>query len=128
MPMTDEDVFEKVRDVLVEALDVDEDEVSKEAKLKSDLGAESIDFLDITFQLEKAFDIKIPRGELVPDNILNNPEFVQEGKLTEAGLAEVKQRMPHVSFGDFDQDPDISKMMDLFTVQTIINYVKSKID
>jgi len=128
MPMTDEEVFEKVRDVLVEALGVDEDEVSPDAKLAADLGAESIDFLDITFQLEKTFDIKIPRGEFVPDNVLNNPEFVQNGKLTEAGLAEVKSRMPHVEFGDFEQDPDVSRMMDLFTVQTIVNYVKGKIE
>ena len=128
MPMTDEEVFEKVRDVLVEALGVDEDEVSPDAKLAADLGAESIDFLDITFQLEKTFNIKIPRGEFVPDNVLNNPEFVQNGKLTEAGLAEVKSRMPHVEFGDFEQDPDVSRMMDLFTVQTIVNYVKGKIE
>ena len=128
MPMTEEKVFEKTRDVLVEALQVDDDEVRRESKLTADLGAESIDYLDITFQLEKAFSIKIPRGELVPDNVLNNPEFVREGKLTEAGLAEVKARMPHVDFGDFDQDPDISKMMDLFTVQTIVNYVMTKVN
>lgn len=128
MPMTDEEVFEKVRDVLVEALGVDEEEVTPDAKLAADLGAESIDFLDITFQLEKAFDIKIPRGEFVPDNVLNNPELVQNGKLTEAGLAEVKNRMPHVEFGDFEQDPDVSRMMDLFTVQTIVNYVKNKVE
>ena len=78
MPMTEEEVFEKVRDVLVDALGVDDDEVTPEAKLEADLGAESIDYLDITFQLEKAFDIKIPRGELFPENILNNPEFVQD--------------------------------------------------
>ena len=128
MPMTEEEVFEKVRDVLVEALGVDDDEVTREAKLSADLGAESIDFLDITFQLEKSFSIKIPRGDLVPDNVLNNPEFVQEGKLTDAGLTELKSRMPHVEFGDFDQDPDINKMMDLFTVQTIINYVNGKVN
>ncbi len=127
MAMTEGEVFDKVREVLVEALGVDDEEVSPEAKLSSDLGAESIDFLDITFQLEKAFDIKIPRGELVPDNVLNNPEFVQDGRLTEAGLAEVKARMPHVEFGDFDKDPDISKMMDLFTVETIVKYVQSKL-
>lgn len=128
MPMTDEEVFEKVRDVLVEALGVDDDEVKPEAKLEADLGAESIDYLDITFQLEKAFGIKIPRGDLVPDNILNNPDYVQDGKLTEAGLAEVKSRMPHLDFEDFDEDPDISKMMGLFRVQTIVNYVTRKVN
>jgi len=82
MPMTEEEVFEKVKETLVDALSVDDDEVTQQATLMGDLGAESIDFLDIVFRLEKAFDIKIPRGELFPDNILNNPEFVQEGKLT----------------------------------------------
>ncbi len=128
MAMSEGEVFDKVKDVLVEALGVDDDEITSEAKLSADLGAESIDFLDITFQLEKAFDIKIPRGELVPDNILNNPEFVQDGKLTETGLAEVKKNMPHVDFDDFEKDPDVSKMRDLFSVQTIVRYVMSKVN
>ncbi len=127
MPMTDEEVFEKVKDTLVDALGVDDDEVTLEATLTGDLGAESIDFLDIVFRLEKAFDIKIPRGELFPDNILNNPEFVQEGKLTEKGLSEMKQRMPHADFSQFEQNPDINKMAELFKVQTIVNYVKGKV-
>jgi len=128
MPMSQEEVFEKVRETLVEALGVDDDEVTAEATLTGDLGAESIDFLDIVFRLEKAFNIKIPRGELFPDNILNNPEFVQDGKLTDAGLSELKQRMPHADFSDFEQDPDINQMAELFKVQTIINYVMTKVN
>ena len=127
MPMTEEQVFDKVKETLVEALAVDDDEVSPQATLMGDLGAESIDFLDIVFRLEKAFDIKIPRGELFPDNILNNPDFVQDGKLTDAGLAELKQRMPHGDFSEFEQDPDVNKLAEHFKVQTIVNYVKTKI-
>ena len=127
MPMSEEAVFEKVKKTLVEALGVDDEEVTPEATLTSDLGAESIDFLDIVFRLEKAFGIKIPRGELFPDNILNNPEFVQNGKLTPTGLAQLKQRMPHADFSDFQQDPDVNKMAELFKVQTIVNYVKTKV-
>jgi acyl carrier protein len=127
MPMSEEAVFEKVKKTLVEALGVDDEEVTPEATLTSDLGAESIDFLDIVFRLEKAFGIKIPRGELFPDNILNNPEFVQNGKLTPTGLAQLKQRMPHADFSDFQQDPDVNKMAELFRVQTIVNYVKGKV-
>jgi len=126
MPMSDNEVFEKVKETLVEALSVDDDEVTPEASLTADLGAESIDFLDIVFRLEKAFNIKIPRGELFPDN-LNNPEFVQNGKLTPAGLAMLKERMPHADFSDFEKDPDISKMIEMFKVQTIVNYVKTKV-
>ena len=128
MPMTEEEIFAKVTETLVEALGVDEDEVTLQATLTGDLGAESIDFLDIVFRLEKAFDIKIPRGELFPDNILNNPEFVQDGKLTDTGLSELKQRMPHADFSEFQQDPDVNKMAELFKVQTIVNYVSSKVN
>ncbi len=78
-------------------------------------------------QLEKAFNIKIPRGELFPDNILNNPQYVQDGKLTKEGLAQLKERMPHADLSQFEQDPDINKMAELFKVQTIVNYVVTKI-
>jgi acyl carrier protein len=127
MAMTEAEVFAKVRDTLVDALGVDEEEVKADATLTGDLGAESIDFLDIVFRLEKTFNIKIPRGELFPDNILNNPEFVQNGKLTPTGLTQLKQRMPHADFSDFEQDPDVGKMAELFKVQTIVNYVKTKV-
>jgi acyl carrier protein len=128
MPMSQAEVYEKVKETLVEALGVDEEEVTPQAKITADLGAESIDFLDIVFRLEKALNIKIPRGELFPDNVLNNPLFVQEGKLTPAGLVQLKERMPHVDFAEFQGNPDISRMGDLFTVQTIVNYVAKKVN
>jgi acyl carrier protein len=128
MAMSEQDVLAKVKETLIEALGVDDDEVTPDATLTGDLGAESIDFLDIVFRLEKAFDIKIPRGELFPDNILNNPEFVQNGKLTDAGLTQLKERMPHADFSEFEQNPDINKMAELFKVQTIVNYVKTKVN
>ena len=128
MAATEAEAFEKVRDALVEALGVDEDEVTPEAKISTDLGAESIDFLDITFRLEKAFDIKIPRGDLVPDNLLNDPQYVRDGKLTDKGMSEFKQRMPHADLTEFETDPDVGKIMDLFSVQTIVNYVMAKVE
>jgi acyl carrier protein len=127
MPMTEDEVFEKVKETLVDALGVDEEEVTAEATLTGDLGAESIDFLDIVFRLEKTFNIKIPRGELFPDGIFNNPEFVKDGRLTASGLAQLKTSMPHVDFTEFEQDPDINKMASLFKVQTIVSYVKTKV-
>jgi acyl carrier protein len=126
--MTETEVFEIVTEALVEALALDDDEVTAAATLTGDLGAESIDFLDIVFRLEKSFDIKIPRGELFPDNIVSNPDFVQDGSLTEAGMAELKARMPHADFTDFEQNPDINNMGELFTVQTIVNYVMTKVN
>ncbi len=128
MPMTEEEVFEKVQESLVDALGVDDDEVTPDAKLTADLGAESIDFLDITFRLEKAFDIKIPRGELIPDDLLNKPEYVQDGKLTGEGLAEFKKRMTHTDLSEFEKNPEVGRVPDLFTVQTIVNYVMTKVN
>ena len=126
MTMSRDDVFQKVREVLVEALGVDDDEILEKATLTSDLGAESIDFLDIVFRLEKTFAIKIPRGELFPDDILNNPEYVDGGKMTAQGLQTLKAAMPHADFSEFEKDPDVSKMPNLFTVGTIVNYVTTK--
>lgn len=128
MPMTREQVEQKIKEILVEALQVDDDEVTPEAKLFSDLGAESIDILDIQFKMEKAFGIKIPRAELFPEAIVNNPEFVESGKLNAAGLVALKKAMPHVEdFSEFEADPQVSKLNSLFTVKTIVNYVMSKV-
>ncbi len=125
--MTETEIFAKVQETLVDALGVDDDEVTPQATISGDLGAESIDYLDIVFRLEKMFNIKIPRGELFPDNILNNPEFVQNGRLTDSGLKELRQRMPHADLSEFEKDPDINKMADLFKVQTIVNYIVGKL-
>ena len=128
MAMTQEEVFDKVKEVLTQALAVDDDEVTPEAKLSEDLGAESIDYLDITFQLEKAFGIKIPKGELLPDNLFSNPEFVQNGRMTEKGIAELKSRMSFADLSKFEADPDINKFRDIFTVDTLVRYVMTKVN
>ena len=127
MAVNRDELFVKVREVLTDALGVDEDEVSPGATLQGDLGAESIDYLDIVFRLEKAFSIKIPKGELFPDEILNNPEYVQGDKMTPAGLDRLKSAMPHADFSQFESEPLVSKMPDLFTVNTIVNYVENKL-
>ena len=128
MPMTQEEVFAKVKEVLTTALAVDDDEVTSQAKLSEDLGAESIDYLDIQFQLEKAFSIKIPKGELTPENLFTNPEFVQNGRMTPKGLAELKTRMPFADLSAFEADPDINKFRDVFTVDTLVKYVMTKVN
>jgi len=125
-PSRDE-LFSQIRDVLGDALGVDEEEVVPESTLQGDLGAESIDFLDIVFRLEKAFSIKIPKGELFPDDILNNPEYVQDDRMTPAGLEKLKAVVPHADFSEFEKSPHLSKMPELFTVNTIVNYVESKL-
>lgn len=125
--MSHDEIFNQVQEVLVDALGLDDDEVTAQATLMGDLGAESIDFLDIVFRLEKAFGIKIPRDELFPiENLMSNPEYVNNGKLTETGLAELKNKIPHTDLADFEKDPDINKLGNLFTVGSIVNYVESK--
>jgi len=127
MAMSRDEIFDNVRETLVDALAVEPEEVTEEATLTADLGAESIDFLDIVFRLEKCFSIKIPRGELFPDDLLNNPEYVSNGKFTDVGLAKIKEAMPHADFTEFEQDPDVNKMPDLFTVKTLVNYIEAKL-
>jgi acyl carrier protein len=129
MAMTRDQIFQEVQGVLVDALGVDEDEVTPDVTLMADLGAESIDFLDIVFRMEKAFGIKIPREELFPaENVLSNKEYISNGKLTSKGLEELKKRMPHTDFSEFANDPDVNKIGDLFTVDVLVNYVDSKLN
>ena len=124
---TSEEVFEKVQAALIDALGVDDDEVTPEATLVDDLGAESIDFLDIVFRLEKAFDIKIPREELFPEDILNNAEYVQDGKVTDTGLEKLRERMPFANLDKFSANPVVQDFGKLLTVQDMCRYVESKI-
>jgi acyl carrier protein len=127
MALSRDEVFTKVRDVLSDALAVDQEEVTLDATLQGDLGAESIDYLDIVFRLEKAFAIKIPKGSLFPDDVLNNPEYVDGDRVTPVGLERLKAAMPHADLSEFERSPLVSKMPELFTVRTIINYVESKL-
>jgi len=129
MAMSRDEIVQHVQEVLVDALGVDDDEVTIEATLMGDLGAESIDFLDIVFRLEKAFGIKVPREELFPaESLMNNPELVKNGKFTEEGLTELREKVPHTDLSAFENDPDINKLGDLFTVAAIVNYVESKLN
>ena len=127
--MSRDEIFQEVSEVMIDALGVDDDEVTAEATLMGDLGAESIDFLDIVFRLEKAFGIKIAREELFPvESLMSNPEFVNNGKLTEVGLKELREKMPHTDITTFEGDPDINKLGNLFTVDAIVNYVETKLN
>jgi len=127
MPTKDE-IFEKIRDALVEALGVDEEEVAPEATLVGDLGAESIDFLDIVFRLEKGFEIKIPRGELFPEDVLTNAEYVADGRVTEAGLAELRARMPFANLDEFARNPIVQDFGSLLTVADMCRYIETKVE
>jgi acyl carrier protein len=123
-----EEIYSKVSATLVEALNVDEEDIKPTATLQGDLGAESIDFLDIVFRLEREFGIKIPRGELFPESIFQgDPEFVQNGRVTERGLDELRQRMPFADLSRFEKNPEVSAISDLFTVEMIARYIEGKL-
>jgi acyl carrier protein len=127
MAVTKDEVFSKVRTALVDALGVDDEEVTPQATMVGDLGAESIDFLDIVFKLEKAFGIEIPRKELSPEDILTNADYVQDGKVTAAGIAELKRRMSFVDFTKFESDPQVRNFSNLLTVGDLCRYVEAKV-
>jgi acyl carrier protein len=127
MAMSRDEIQKKVQEILVDALGVDEEEVKPEAVLRDDLGAESIDYLDIQFRLEKAFGIKIEKGEMFNPELANDPTFVQDGKVTPKGIAELKTRMPFADVAKLEADPQLDNMAQLFTVDMITEFVVQKL-
>lgn len=125
--MEDPLIFEKVRECLGGALGIELDEIRPESSLVRDLGAESIDFIDIIFRLEKAFDIKIPSGELFPANLLNEERFVQGGRVTPEGLKVLREKIPFIDLKEFETDPQISKLGEHFKVQMILDYLRDRV-
>ena len=122
------DISARVARVLVEALNVDEEEIKPSSTLQGDLGAESIDFLDIVFRLEREFGIKIPRGELFPESVFQgDPEFVQNGKVTDRGILELRSRMPYADLSGFGHDRRLGAVPELFTVGLVNGYVAWKL-
>jgi acyl carrier protein len=125
---TEEEIYTKVSATLVEALNVDEEDITPTSTLQGDLGAESIDFLDIVFRLEREFGIKIPRGELFPESIFQgDPELVQNGRVTDKGLHELRSKMPFADITKFEANPELSNLSDLFTVELITRYIQGKL-
>ena len=127
--MTHDDIFKKVQTTLVDALSVDDDEVKPTARLKGDLGAESIDFLDIVFRLEKQFGVTIPREELFPESIFQgDATYVANGKVTPVGLAALEKQMPYADLAEFKKDPRLDKVEDLFTVELLVRYLQMRLN
>jgi acyl carrier protein len=126
--MTEEAIYRKVSVTLIETLNVDQEDIEPTATLQGDLGAESIDFLDMTFRLEQQFGIQIPRGELFPESIFQgDPQFVENGRVTARGLEELHRRLPFADLRQFEKNPEVSHLSDLFTVNLLVSYVRSKL-
>ena len=124
-----EEIFEGIQGELMDALGVDDHEVTPEATLMGDLGAESIDFLDIVHRLEKKFAIKIDRGELVPDDVVNDAQgiYVVDGKLTALGLEEIKKRIPFADLSSLEKNPVVQNLAAVLTVKDMCYLVEQKL-
>jgi acyl carrier protein len=122
-----QDIFDKVKEIIVDVLVIDEDKVQPTSRLIADLGAESIDFLDLVFQLEKEFSIKIPRGQLEKNarGDLTEAEFEQNGVLTEKGLVALKNYLSEVPAEYFKASMKTNEIATLFTVETFCKLVQS---
>jgi acyl carrier protein len=127
--MNNQEIFNKVKDIIVDVLVIDEDKVQPTSRLIVDLGAESIDFLDLVFQLEKEFAIKIPRGQLEKNarGDLTEAEFEQNGVLTEKGLVALKSYLVEVPQEYFKASMKTSEIPMLFTVETFCKLVDAAI-
>ena len=119
------EVHEGVSKVLVQALGVEEDDIEPSSRLQADLGAESIDFLDILFRLEREFRIRIPRGELFPEPVSpDDPAFARDGRVTDEYLAALRSRMPYADLGNLERDRQLSRIDDLYTVGLLVSYIR----
>ena len=132
MAFNRQQIEEGVTEVLEEALGVDTEDVKPEATLTGDLGAESIDFLDISFRMEKKFStpekpFKIEQGELFPENMLQDPAMVQNGKVTDAGMTLLRQKLPHIDFTTFDKDRNVKSLSEVFTVKSLCDFLERKL-
>jgi len=127
MPVDRNEVFLIVRNCFAEALGLDDDEVELDSLVIEDLGAESLDFLDIAFRLEEAFGIKIPRGDIqrqAEEEATGSEEpFEVDGVLTEAGLAKLREAMPEIPADRFRVGLNVREIPTLFTVETFLNLV-----
>jgi acyl carrier protein len=127
MPDSNE-IHARVTKVLVEALGVEEVDIKPSATLQGDLGAESIDFLDIVFRLEREFGIKVRQGELFAGPVLQgDTEIVQDGRVTDKGLAELRAQMPYADLKDLERDRRLNQIDDLFTVDLLSRFITWKL-
>jgi acyl carrier protein len=125
--MDEQEIFAKVQTCVANALGRDEDEVQMDKVLSRDLEAESIDYLDIVFQLEKAFNIKIEKDELFPQKIFQDEKLVKDGVVTDAGVAFLQEKLPYADLSTFKKVPKVGKVPEIFTVGLLVNFVKAKL-
>lgn len=125
---TRDQIAERVAQTLVQALGVSRTEIGPSTSLVGDLEAESIDFLDIVFRLEKEFGIEVSRGELFPQELLRDPALVSNGRLTAAGAEAIRERFRFTDLTALTAGASVDDLMnDLLTVTLIVDYVDYKL-
>src|SRR5262249_33832003 len=123
------EIYNRVSLAVGGALNVDVEEIKPTSTLQGDLGAESIDFLDIVFRLEREFGIQIPQHELFPEAIFRDaPETIKDGRLTPEGLELLRSKIPLADFAQFEKNPVVKDIRDLFTIQLITNYIHNRLE
>ncbi|OGV36598.1 MAG: acyl carrier protein [Legionellales bacterium RIFCSPHIGHO2_12_FULL_35_11] len=125
--MNVETIYPKVSEIIADVLVLDENEVEIKSRLITDLGAESIDFLDLVFQLEKEFKIKIPRGQLEKNarGELSESEFEKDGVITKAGMVALRKYLNEVPEEYFRDSMKLNEIPALFTVETFCKLIVS---
>jgi len=113
-------IYPKVAGIMADALGCDADQVKPDSSLINDLKAESIDFLDIVFRLERAFKIKIPRDKIVEEarGGLSEAEFEKGGVVTEAGVERLRLVLSEVPAERFTSPLNVANIPHLFTTET----------
>ena len=127
-PITKEEimaVYPKIAEIIAAALPCEIERVKPDASLIDDLGAQSIDFLDIVFRIERAFKVKIPRGKIVEEarGDLSAAEFDQRGVVSEAGLQRLRAFLSEVPPERFASPLKVADIPRLFTTETFCKIV-----
>ena len=128
IPVTQDEimaVYPKVAETMADALGCDVDDIKPDVSLIEGLDAESIDFLDMVFRLERAFKVKIPRGKIVENarGDLPESEFEQNGIVTEKGLVQLREYLSEVAADRFKTPMKVADIPRLFTPTTFCKLV-----
>ena len=127
MPDSNE-ISARVAKVLVHALGVENEDIKPSATLQGDLGAESIDFLDIVFRLEREFMIKIRQDELFSEPLMQaGTSIVHDGQVTDLGLDMLRASLPYADLRELERDRRLNSVNDVFTVDLLSNFIRWKL-
>ncbi len=129
MSVTRNDLEERVIEIIGQALDRRSEQIGRHDSLIDDLGAESIDFLDIRFRVERAFKIKIPEDEIWEGSLrFEAPDLVDKTGVSDEGLAWLKGKMPGFAWGRFPKGVSKADLPRLITPETIVDYLARRLE